>query len=200
MSNIKLLTFILLLMNSCYAQDCTQHDTNTFLTYSDKQIPSHQLILCDKQIELTIYPQGLRYGDTYTFDLEKNNDLLRLKLVIDTTYQEGVKVEDEWIENIIDQFNNKTIKIISEKELLLIDEQRPYVQERIVDSLLGKNTIYCVNGKICKIPEDYPDTSELYKLINKPKKAKVQILSGKEAYKRYGIIGFNGVVEIKDKE
>ena len=91
------------------------------------------------------------------------------------------------------------IKIISNEEILLAEEDRPYFQKKLVDSILGENTVYAINDEVYRIPEDISDTSKLYDQLEKPKKAEVKILSGKEAFEKYGVIGFKGVVEIVDQ-
>lgn len=199
MLNTKLLTIVVLfLANTCFSQGCVDVRTNTYLTYVEKDQLSHELITSNKKIKLKVLSQGLFYGSTYNFNVKKNRGIYHLALIIDTSNQKGLIVKDNPLNQLLAQFDNREIKIRSENEIFLINENRPYFNKTTVDSIIGDNTVYSVNDKLYSVPKDFADASEIYKLIKKPKKAKVKVLTGKEAYERFGIIGLKGVIEIDD--
>jgi len=203
MLNIKCLLIIVLLgfVSMSYSQQ--QENNQVYKTYRTDSIPYHLLII-DKDKLIIEIPRNdavtFRTSAVFITRTEKDTITIFNKLA-DHIKQEGIVIKNHSIDHFINQFIKAEIYKKSNNELLFIKKNRPYFKKELVDSVIGDNTIYYINDKLFKIPINSNEKLiDINKILKKPKRAKVKILKGKQAYEKYGIIGLNGVIEIFDKK
>lgn len=160
----------------------------------------HEIILMKDSVILKTYPSyhGLGQGESYIFHYEKQNNILSLSS-LRTNKKEGLNISQDSKLEIITQFENAKIKYISDSELLLIGENRPYYSQQYIDEQFKDNPdkkpliVTILDGKIEK--RYSVNKRQILRELKKYKYSLV-ILEGKNAINKYGIEGLYGVIEI----
>jgi len=189
MLNIKYLFifFYIMSLNCVFGQN--------YITYFEKGEPNHILSIKGDTLILKLTKNdNLFLEREVKYSLKTNNDTLFVQKKVLKKIN-GVNID----ETFFDSFENSKILKKRNDKLIFINNNKSYIEKRVIDSLIGNNDIFVINDSIHKIQiDDKP--FDLRKLLKKPKKASVQKLTGKKAYEKYGIIGIYGVIEISDKK
>jgi hypothetical protein len=196
MSNIKLIITIILVgfTNMSYSQKYENNEA--YQSYKTNTIPYHLLIFEKNKLIIEIpRKDAITFGTRTVFSTQTKKDtIFILNELTNVAKQKGIVVTNHFT----NQFINSKIYKKSNNELLFIDKNRPYFKKELIDSLIGNNTIYYINEKLYKASDE--NQINIDTILKKPKRAKIKIWKGKEAYEKYGIIGLNGVIEISDRK
>jgi hypothetical protein len=168
----------------------------------------HYLIFTDKtNCILRFPPRG--HGDAM---LKRTSDYtLKYKVNGDTLTLEFNNAESD--NSIIDRLTRAKFIVKSDKSLYDIASGFVYIDKKKVSD---KYTIYSIDGQIYKqkttktdgyglVKKSYKPSGQLKKKLESLDKEKnsnytMQILKGKQAYDKYGLLGMNGVFEIEVKK
>ncbi len=196
MLNIKKSILICLILNSFLGLSQESFIKNTYTTYSDESLPEHSLFIENSRVLLKVYSKGLFPEKNINFISKITKDticILGEEKDVDQT--KGIKLNND---KLVSKFVNTRFYIKSKNLIVHVETERPYFNKTVVDSIFGNQIIYLVDGKILKSEKD----SIVLKDILDKKKFKIQklkMLKGEKAIKSYGILGLNGIVEIKGR-
>lgn len=202
MSNKIKYSFLFLIVTICAF---SQNNEESFFTYSiydpnDLNLSrTHKLILARDSLWIIQLPFGLYPEQRYSFSYTKKNNIIFIKKKEDDSSNKiGVKIKN----SIIEQFLNNSIQIISENELLLLGENRPYYSEKYIKEITGNNypkiwNVLIIDGEI--ISENSYEINELLEKYKRKVKFTAVFWKGKEAINKYGVKGLSGVFEITGK-
>jgi len=196
MLNIKIIITILLIgfINISFSQ--TSENSQIYQTYSTEAIPYHLLIIKNKKLIIEIPRKNdITFGSRTLFNKRTEKDtIFIINELIKDTKKGGIIISNSFTK----QFINSKIFEKSNNELLFINKNRPYFKKRLIDSLIGDNTIYYINKKLYKVSNR--NSINIDTILEKPKRAKIKILKGKQAFEKYGVIGLKGVIEISGRK
>lgn len=183
-----------------YSQE--QSNSKIYQSYITDSIPKHLLIIDDKKVIIKIFGKGLFPSTSNEFITRTQNDtIFLLNELVKNKKTEGLIMSNYFTNQFTKQFRNGKIYKKSNKELIFLNKNAPYFKKELVDSIIGNNTIYYINGKLFKSSLNSSENQiDLNKVLKKPKRAKLKILDGKQAYEKYGIIGLYGIIEITDRK
>jgi len=165
-----------------------------YVTYTENEIPNHSIMIKDSILEVNTFDKNMLSEIKIGFLTEFKSDTLITHEKIQSKKSNGIRLFSDFLESF---YNAKFIKTGNDK-IILIDDNRPYFSKKTIDSIIGDNYIFYVNGILHKSPLD--KALDLKRFLKKPKKSNVKKLTGKQAYKKYGLIGIYGVFEIDDKK
>ncbi len=196
MSNIKKNSFVCFLFVSLVSF-CQQNHTNkTYVTYSNNSSPKHSLVVSQEKVSLIIPSRGLFPEKKVDFRSIIKNDTVyifeREKII---PQKKGITLNKT---EFVSKFTNTHFYQKSKDIIIHIENNRPYFNKTIVDSIIGNDVVYSINGDIL-IPKK--DSIALSVVLDKKKfkSKKLKTLKGEDAVKSYGILGLNGVIEITGK-
>lgn len=176
------------------------YSQSVYKTYSIENQNHEILLMKDSLVVKMDSPHyGLGQGTNYIFLYQKQGDTLFLSSMIKNKIR-GVNIQSAEKE-FVNQFENAKIKYISDCELLLVGENRPYYRQECIDEKFKNNihknplVVTILDGVITKESKNIEDKEFLEKL--KKYKHTLVFIQGKEAVKQYGIEGLYGVIEIK---
>ena len=180
---------------------CFQEHSNTkiYQSYITDSIPKHQLIIDKNKIIVKIFGKGLFPTTNAKFITKNKIDTIHiLERIVDINKNGGIVLPDNITSNFINRFEDTKIYKKSNEKFIFLSDNRPYFKKELIDSLIGNNTIYYINKKLYKVSDE--NSINIDTILKRPKRAKIKILNGKDAYTKYGIIGLNGVIEISDRK
>ena len=180
----------------------SQNKEKVFITYpienaNDLDLSrSHKLIMGDDYICILQPRFGLFPEQRYFFSFIKKDSIIFLKNRHDNNSYETRKC----IENpLIEQFINSHIQMISQNELLLLGEKRPYYSEKYIKQVLGYNYFKGLDVLFLDNQIVTEDSHKIQKYLKKNMNKidfKMNYLKGKDAIAKYGAKGLFGVLEI----
>jgi hypothetical protein len=169
-------------LNAIYRTTPGDNQPSHFLTFIDKvncrlTFPAHGHVMITKRMD-------------FDFNYKVSGDnVVFAGTTLDTTNQ------------VVKRILNSRFILKSDKVMYDLVSGYPYVDERLIDD---KHTIYSIDGKIFKQNSNHKAKGRLkrkLKQIGEDKdKYTFNILKGKAAYDKYGVIGMNGIIEIEQKK
>lgn len=210
MLNIKIIKayiFIGFIITS-YSQE--KSNLEIYRSYVTDDIPYHKLIINNDEkitIERSVKLLSIVTYSTEFLTKTKNDTIFIISEMVynkkansngKTKKANGFKVKNPLSEQFIKYFKNGKLYKKSDTELIFLNKKQPYFKKKLIDSIIGDERIFIINCKIYK-PSISPSIS-VNETLENPKRAKLKLLKGKKAYKKYGIIGLNGAIEISDKK
>jgi hypothetical protein len=169
---------------------------NIYITYPSESIPQHSFLIDQERVLLKISSKGSLFPQkTIRFSSKIKKDTIYIIKKEKVNQGKGIKLNDN---EFVSQFNNTHFYRKSKDVIVHLQSDRLYYAKAFVDSILGDQVVYSVNQKILMSKKD---SITLKDILDKQKfKAKkLKHIKGEKAIKSYGILGLNGVIEIKGK-
>ncbi len=185
-----------LILYSCLAFSQKGIITNTYTTYSDELLPKHSLFIENNRVLLKVPSMALFPEKNINFISKiKRDTIYILGVEKDVIHSDGVKLNnDQFVSKLV----NTRFYIKSKDVIIHLETNRPYFNNSSVDSLLGNQIIYAVNGKILKSEKD---SIALKDILNQEKFEIIELkkLQGEDAITSYGILGLHNIIEINGR-
>ena len=123
---------------------------------------------------------------------------LRLQRVGTPNVRQTVKKGIDMDLSISASLDGKCLKHISDNEIRISGNNRPYFREQAVKNVLhGMDLLWIYDGAFVR---DTTELGRLYKTIkDNVQNVRIKKLDGKQAYCRYGMAGINGAIIIEAK-
>jgi len=169
-------------LNATYRTTTGDTQSSHYLTFIDKvdcrlTFPAHGHVIMTKRLDFDLTYKVS--GDTIVF----------AGTSLDTTNQ------------VVRRFLNSRFILKSDKVMYDLVSGYPYVDKRLIDD---KHTIYSIDGEIFKQNNSHKAKGRLKRKLKQIAEDKdkytFNILKGKPAYDKYGVIGMNGIIEIERKK
>ena len=176
-----------------------------YRTATDSTERQHYLVFTDKRNCRLVYPIR-NHGDAMFPQKREFN--LTYSVSQDTITFQGTDLDSS--NKAIARLLKSKFIITGERQIFDIVSGYTYVDNQLISD---KYEIYSINGEIYKqkrvktdgyglVRKDYRPNQKLKKRVKKinADNFKVTVWRGKEAYDKYGLIGMNGVIEIKENK
>lgn len=197
--NMRLLFLLLFCSVLCaHAQVSSRSDEisdSSFISYRLEGEPAHRLFLHKDTLRVEVKGIGLFPHYTLSYVIAQDGCLQR----VDTpnarqTVKKGIDMDLA----ISASLDGKCLKHISDNEIRISENNRPYFREQAVKNVLhGMDLLWIYDGAFVR---DSTELGRLYKIIkDNLQNVRIKKLDGKQAYCRYGMAGINGAIIVKAK-
>lgn len=202
---MKLPLLILLTLTSSYVM--SQQLNVKYRTAIDSAERSHHLVFIDESNCILTFPAS-GHEDAMAYRAQNRNFFLKYIVINDTLTLQGGQLDTSNL--IVRRLRKSRFIKVDNKKIFDCVSGYTYVDEKLTSS---KCLIYSIDGKIFKqraprtnsyglVVKSYGTNKSLSKQINQLDKDNydINILKGKAAYDKYGLIGINGIIEFEQKK
>lgn len=197
--NMTVLLLLLFYSVFCaYAQvnsRCVGTPDNGFISYRLEGEPEHRLFLQEDTLRAEVKGMGLFSHYTLLYVIAQDGCLQRVDMSnIEQTVRKGIDI-DLPISALLD---GKYLKRISDNEIRISGNNRPYFREQAVKDILnGMDLLWIYDGAFVK---DTIELGKLHKIIeDNVQNVQIKKLDGRQAYCQYGMAGINGAIIVENK-
>lgn len=197
--NMTVLLLLLFYSVFCaYAQvnsRCVGTPDNGFISYRLEGEPEHRLFLQEDTLRAEVKGMGLLPHYTLLYVIAQDGCLQRVDMSnIEQTVRKGIDI-DLPISALLD---GKYLKRISDNEIRISGNNRPYFREQAVKDILnGMDLLWIYDGAFVK---DTIELGKLHKIIeDNVQNVQIKKLDGRQAYCQYGMAGINGAIIVENK-
>lgn len=197
--NMTVLLLLLFCSVFCaYAQvnsRCVGTPDNGFISYRLEGEPEHRLFLQEDTLRAEVKGMGLLPHYTLLYVIAQDGCLQRVDMSnAEQTVRKGIDI-DLPISAFLD---GKYLKRISDNEIRISGNNRPYFREQAVKDILnGMDLLWIYDGAFVK---DTIELGKLHKIIeDNVQNVQIKKLDGRQAYCQYGMAGINGAIIVENK-
>lgn len=166
-----------------------------FISYRLEDEPAHRLFLHEDTLRVEVEGMGLFPHYTLSYVIAQDGCLQRAGISnAGRTVKQGVDMDLP----ISASLDGKCLKRVSDSEIRISGDNRPYFSEQAVkDVLNGMDLLWIYDGALVR---DATELGKLHETIeDKMQNVQIEKLDGKQAYCRYGMAGINGAVIVETK-
>lgn len=197
--NMRVLLLLLFCSVLCaYAQVSSRSDEmsdSSFISYRLEGESAHRLFLHKDTLQVEVKGIGLFPHYTLSYVIAQDGCLQRVGTP--NARQTATKGIDMDL-SISASLDGKCLKHISDNEIRILENNRPYFREQAVKNVLnGMDLLWIYDGAFVR---DTTELGRLHKTIkDNLQNVRIKKLDGKQAYCRYGMAGINGAIIVEGK-
>lgn len=192
---LLLLFYSVLCAHAQVSSRCVGIPDNGFISYRLEGEPAHRLFLQEDTLRAEVKGMGLFPHYTLLYVIAQDGCLQRVDMSnIKQTVRKGIDI-DLPISALLD---GKYLKRISDNEIRISGNNRPYFREQAVKDILnGMDLLWIYDGAFVK---DTIELGKLHKIIeDNVQNVQIKKLDGRQAYCQYGMAGINGAIIVENK-
>ena len=197
--NMAVLFLLLFCSVLCaYAQvnsRCVETPDNVFISYRQEGEPAHSLILQEDTLRAEVRGMGLLPHYTLLYVIAQDGCLQRFDMSnAEQAVRKGIEIDLP----ISALLNGKYLKRISDNEIRISGNNRPYFREQAVKDILnGMDLLWIYDGTFVR---DTIELGKLHRIIgDNVQNVPIKKLDGRQAYCQYGMAGINRAIIVETK-